>query len=165
MKIVKEVIPYIIIILVVVLIRTFIVTPIRVNGHSMDPTLKDKEVLLLKKYDKKIERFDIVVLNYKKEHLIKRVIGLPGDTFYYKNNRLYVNGKYIKEDFLSKGVKTNDFVVKEKIPKGYYFVLGDNRTNSSDSRIIGLVSEKNIQGITNFVLFPFSSFGKVKTKY
>lgn len=161
MKIVKEILPYIIIILVVVLIRTFIVTPIRVNGHSMDPTLKDREIMLLKKYDHEFDRFDIVVLNYNKEHLIKRIIGLPGDKIVYHNNRLYINGKYIKESFLPKSTKTYDYALDEEIPKGYYFVLGDNRENSSDSRIIGLVSEKQIQGSTNFVLFPFSSFGKI----
>lgn len=159
----KELIPYIIIIVTVILIRIFIVTPIRVNGHSMDPTLKDKEILLLKKYDHNFERFDIIVFHYQKDHLIKRIIGLPGETVVYRNNRLYVNGKYIKENYLPKNVKTNDFVVNEKIPKGYYFVLGDNRGNSSDSRILGLISEKQIEGSSNFILFPFTSFGKIKS--
>lgn len=163
LKTLKEIIPYLVIVIVVLLIRTFLVTPIRVNGHSMDPTLKDKEILLLKKYDHNFERFDIIVFHYQKDHLIKRVIGLPGETVTYTNNRLYINGKYIKENYLPKGVKTNDFVVNEKIPKGYYFVLGDNRGNSSDSRILGLISEKQIEGSSNFVLFPFSSFGKMKS--
>lgn len=163
MKYIKELLPYIIVIIVVILIRTFIVTPVRVNGHSMDPNLKNKEILLLKKYDHTYERFDIVVFNYKKEHLIKRVIGLPGDRVYYKDNKLFVNDKYIEEKFLPKSAKTYDYVLEEEIPDGYYFVMGDNRTNSSDSRMIGLISEKDIEGTSDFVLFPFSTFGKIKS--
>ncbi len=163
LKMVKELIPYLVIVIIVVFIRTFLVTPIRVNGHSMDPTLKHKEILLLKKYDHNFERFDIVVFHYQKDHLIKRVIGLPGETVEYKNNRLYINGTYIKENYLPKETKTNDFVVEEKIPNGYYFVLGDNRGNSSDSRVLGLISEKQIEGSSNFVLFPFTNFGKIKS--
>ena len=66
MKIIKELIPYVVIIVTVVLIRTFIITPVQVDGLSMYPTLKDNEILLLKKYDKNYKRFDIVVLKYKR---------------------------------------------------------------------------------------------------
>ena len=69
MKIIKELVPYVIIVLVVVLFRTFIITPVRVNGDSMNQTLKDGEILLLEKYDKKFKRFDIVVLKYNDEKL------------------------------------------------------------------------------------------------
>lgn len=162
MKIFKELFPYVITILLVVLIRSFIVTPIRVNGQSMDKTLQNGEIMLLKKFDKSIERFDIVVLKYDGEYLIKRVIGLPGDKVKYRNNKLYINDKYYSENFLGKAVKTYDYTLNEEIPEGYYFVLGDNRTNSLDSRMIGLVSEKNIKGTTNFVLYPFNKFGSVK---
>ncbi len=163
MKYVKELLPYIIIILVVVLIRTFIITPVRVNGKSMDPTLENNEIVLLKKYDKSFERFDIVVFDYGDSHLIKRIVGLPGETLYYYNNELYINDKKIAEDFLPKDTETYDFVWDKEIPEGYYFVMGDNRTNSTDSRMIGLVSKSEIRGTTDFVLFPFNRFGKIKS--
>ena len=162
-KTIKSLLPYIIIIVVVVLIRTFIITPVQVDGSSMYPTLEDREILLLKKYDKSYDRFDIVVFDYQGTRLIKRIVGLPGETIEYKNNKLYINGKYIKEDFLPDYQETIDFSLTEfglsKIPKGYYFVMGDNRTNSKDSRIIGPVSEDDIDGITNYAIFPFSDFG------
>ena len=162
MKYVKELLPYIIIILVVVLIRTFIITPVRVNGKSMDPTLENNEIVLLKKYDKSFERFDIVVFDYGDSHLIKRIVGLPGETLYYYNNELYINDEKIAEDFLPKDTETYDFVWDKEIPEGYYFVMGDNRNNSTDSRMIGLVSKSEIRGTTDFVLFPFNRFGNIK---
>ena len=159
----KATLPYIIIIIVVALIRTFIITPVQVEGMSMFSTLNDKEILLLKKYDKNYKRFDIVVFNYNNTKLIKRIVGFPGDTVEYKNNKLYINGKYVKESFLKNNQKTVDFKLEElgyeKIPRDYYFVMGDNRTNSTDSRIIGLVSSSDIEGTTNFAIFPLSDFG------
>jgi len=163
-KIIKELIPYIVIILVVVLIRSFIITPIKVNGDSMVPTLKDSEILLLKKYDHTFERFDIIVFTYNESRLIKRVIGLPGEYVEYKNDELYVNGKKVKEKF-TKNSKTKDFKMEDieldKISKGCYFVMGDNRNNSTDSRMIGEVCAEDIKGSTNFSLLPFNKFGKI----
>ena len=129
----------------------------------MYSTLDDKEILLLKKYDKSYDRFDVVVFNYNNTKLIKRVVGLPGDTVEYKDNKLYINGKYIKEEFLKNNQETYDFSLEdlgyETLPDGYYFVMGDNRTNSTDSRVIGLVSAEDIEGTTNFVIFPLNKFG------
>lgn len=160
---IKEFFVYFLIIVLVILIRTFLVTPIRVDGDSMNDTLKDGEILLLKKYDKSYERFEVVVFNYKNEKLIKRIIGLPGDHIAYKDNKLYINNEYVEESMIDK--KTYDFDLKELgfdiIPEHYYFVLGDNRINSKDSRMIGLISEKDILGTTNFVLFPFNKLGSI----
>lgn len=159
----KATLPYIVIVIVVALIRTFIITPVQVEGMSMYSTLDDNEILLLKKYDKSYDRFDIVVFNYNNTKLIKRVVGLPGDTVEYKDNKLYINGKYIEEDFLKNSQETYDFSLEElgyeKVPDGYYFVMGDNRTNSTDSRVIGLVPDENIEGTTNFAIFPLDKFG------
>lgn len=165
MKYIKEIIPYAIIIIIVVLIRTFIITPVRVDGDSMHPTLLDNEILLLKKYDKKFERFDIVVFEYGNSKLVKRIIGLPGDKIEYKKNTLYINNEIVDEFFLDDDVKTSNFSLTqlklEKIPEDCYFVIGDNRNNSTDSRIIGPVHKKYILGTSDFALFPFKKFGKV----
>lgn len=164
MKFLKEIYPYVIIVIVVVLIRTFIITPVRVKGDSMVPTLKNGEILLLQKWDHNFKRFDIVVVDYDGTRLVKRVIGMPGDHIAYQDQTLYVNDSKVKENF--KHGKTDDFKLEElgydKIPDGYYLVLGDNRTNSTDSRVLGLISSKDIVGKTGFVLFPFDKFGKAK---
>lgn len=126
----------------------------------MASTLKDKDIMLLDEISyrfKDIQRFDIVVIKYKDEYLIKRIIGLPGETVYYKDNQLYINGKKVKEKF--KHEITKDFS-EITITEGEYFVLGDNRTNSTDSRIIGSINKKNIKGKTNFTIFPLNRFGK-----
>ncbi len=160
---IKEFFVYFLIIVAVILIRTFFVTPIRVDGDSMNNNLKNGEILLLKKYDKSYERFDVVVFNYEGEKLIKRIIGLPGEHIAYKDNQLYVNNQYVEESMIDK--TTYNFDLKElgfdTIPEHYYFVLGDNRVNSKDSRMIGLISEKDILGSTNFILFPFNKLGSI----
>ena len=79
MKKIKELIPYILIISLVILIRTFIITPVRVDGPSMEDTLENGDILLLQKFNNNYQRFDIVVLNYNNEKLVKRIIGLPGE--------------------------------------------------------------------------------------
>ena len=163
-KILNTIIPYIIIIIVVVIIRSFVITPIQVDGMSMYSTLSDNEILILKKYNKNYKRFDIVVFDYNGKKLIKRIIGLPGETLEYKNNKLYINGKYVKEDFLNSYNKTYDFKLEnlgyKKIPDNTYFVMGDNRINSTDSRIIGPVLKNQIDGKTNFAIYPINRFGK-----
>lgn len=164
MKKLKELLPYLIIVIAVVLIRTFIITPVIVDGKSMDPTLKNDQILILKKYDKTITRFEIVVLKKNGSKLVKRVIGLPGEHIEYKDNKLYVNGEFVEENFINTETKNFDTAIfgSETIPENYYFVLGDNRPNSADSRIIGLIHKNEIIGTTNFSLFPFTRFGIVK---
>lgn len=164
MKFIKENLIYIIIIFLIIAIRIFIITPVMVDGNSMYPTLNDREILLLKKYDKKYDRFDIVVLKYNDEKLVKRIIGLPGEKVYYKHNTLYIDGKKIIEDFNHD--ETDNFNITDlgytKIPDDYYLVLGDNRDDSLDSRIIGLINKEDIQGTVGIRLFPFNKFGKIE---
>ena len=160
-KIFIELLPYIITIIIVLLIKQFIVAPIKVNGSSMSTTLENNDIMILNKIDYRfndIKRFDIVVVDSEYEYLIKRVIGLPGETIEFKDNKLYVNGKYIKQNFKYK--ETEDF--KYKVPKGKYFVMGDNRTNSLDSRSFGPFEKKKILGKTSLTIFPFSRYGKKK---
>ena len=104
---------YAVILLTIVLIRTFIVTPVRVNGSSMYPTLKNGEIMLLNKINYRfhdIKRFDIVVVKEEDQKIIKRVIGLPGETLKYENNTLYIDGQEVKEKYLKE--KTEDFNLK-----------------------------------------------------
>lgn len=161
-KWVKEVVPYILIILVILLVRKYIVTPVRVNGSSMEPTLYDKEILLLEKYNKNFERFDVVVVNTENGILVKRIIAMPNEYIEYKNNELFIDGKLIKNNVLN---ETNDFVLEDTeydiIPEDYYFVLGDNRENSLDSRYIGPVSKKDIMGTVRFRFYPFDKLGSI----
>lgn len=161
MKFIKELIPYLVIILVVITIRTFIVTPIVVQGESMVPTLDGGEVMILKKYDTNYERFDIVVVNKSVEgdNLIKRVIGLPGETIRYRNNTLYINDK-VFEDVYAYG-DTGNF---QEITLGEdeYFLMGDNRAISLDSRALGIIKKQEIEGTVGIVLFPFNKFGSVE---
>lgn len=164
MKIFKEIMSYVLIIVGVILIRTFIITPVAVDGKSMEPNLVDNQILLLKKFDKSYKRFDVVVLKYGNSRLVKRIIGLPGEYIEYKDNKLYVNGDEVEEPMIN--VPTGDYKLEylgyTKIPKDYYFVLGDNRNVSRDSRSIGLISKKDILGTTDFSIFPFSKFGFIK---
>lgn len=158
-KFIKEIIPYLIIAIVVIVIRTFIATPVIVVGDSMNPTLKDGNLLLLNKFDYKfndIERYDIVVIKTKKEELIKRIIGLPGEHIEYKDNSLYINNKKTKSEY---NFKTDDFKLEDicnctEIPEDKYLVLGDNRGNSLDSRLLGLIDKKDIKGSTHISIFP-----------
>lgn len=132
----------------------------------MVPTLLDGDIMILDKIGYRInvlKRFDIVVIKYNNEKIIKRVIGLPGDYIEYKDNILYVNGKEIKEEY--KRDITNNFSLKdlgyEKIPENKYLVLGDNRSISKDSRIIGLIDKEDIEGYTGIIVFPFKRIGNV----
>jgi len=156
MKFLKEIIPYVIIVMIVLLIRTFIITPVQVDGDSMYPTLNDNQILILKKYDKSYERFDIVVFDYDDSKLVKRIIGLPGETIAYKDNVLYINGREFSDVELNE-ITTN--FSHDVIPEGYYFVMGDNRDESLDSRRIGVIFEDDILGTTTFSIFPLNKFG------
>lgn len=183
----KDVMSYIIIILVVVLFRTFIATPVKVDGPSMDDTLKDRELLLLNKIsyvNKDIERYDIVVIKNGEEKIIKRVYGLPGEKIEYKDNKLYINDEEIEDDYASNetdnftlediciaGLKKDKLVTNEEIeevcnydviPDNYYLVLGDNRKISADSRYYGLISKDKIVGKTSFRFWPLDKIGTVE---
>lgn len=159
MKKIKEFLPYVLILVGVILIKLFVVGTVRVNGNSMYPTLKNNDIMILNKisyYFKNIERFDIVVVKYEEHYIIKRVIGLPGEVVEYKDNKLYIDGRKIKDRYNS--VNQEDFI--KNLDKDEYFVMGDNRGDSLDSRIVGPIDKKDIMGNSEFMIFPFSRFGK-----
>ena len=167
-RIIKEYLPYIIAIVLIISIKAFVITPVRVNGHSMTPTLHENDIMVLNKIAYKFEnikRFDIVVIEKEDgTEIIKRVIGLPGDRVEYKDNKLYINGKYVKENFLH--AETEDLDTEKfdrmTVPKNSYYVLGDNRKNSVDSRYLGFIPKSEIKGRANYIIYPFKRFGNVK---
>lgn len=166
-ELIKKIYPYIIVVIVVVLIRSFIVTPAVVDGQSMEDTLYNNNVVILNKLDYKlndIKRFDVVVLKYNGEKLIKRVIGLPGEHVEYKDGNLYIDG-FLTEDTYGK-TGTDDFKLETlgylNIPGDMYFVVGDNRNNSADSRILGLIKKEDILGSVSYRIFPLTKIGRVK---
>ena len=162
-KFLYEIKDYIIIIIVVVLVRSFIITPAIVDGASMDNTLNDGNLVIINKFIyrfKEPERFQIVVVknDTDRDKIIKRIIGLPGETLEYKDNKLYINGELVEENYIHG--ETENFNVK--VSENEYFVMGDNRVVSKDSRILGGFQKKDIVGKVNFRIYPFDKFGVLK---
>ena len=160
-KVLKESYPYLIIIVVILLVRAFLFTPIIVNGTSMYPTLKEHDMMILNKISLRVnglERFDIVVVD-NEDYIIKRVIGLPGETVAYYDGKLYINGKHMEDNYATSTTKDFDPV---KLGKNEYFVMGDNREVSKDSRTIGPVNIKNIKGKASLRLVPLNKIGIVE---
>ncbi|MEI5993836.1 signal peptidase I [Candidatus Enterococcus mansonii] len=152
-----------------------------VEGHSMEPTFKNGDHLLIHKR-KTITRYDIVTFEPKEEpdsSYVKRVLGLPGDRIFLYDTQLYVFENLDRNQEPAKLIQENKLpdstiVVKlfqketvslfknvEQIPKDHYFVLGDNRSNSKDSRSIGFIDAKQIEGVVNFRFYPLDRFGFV----
>ncbi|MGB4627819.1 MAG: signal peptidase I [Erysipelotrichaceae bacterium] len=158
-KFIKEIIPYIIIVIAVVLIRTYIITPVTVYGPSMETTLYSNDIMLLYKFNKNnIKRYDIVVFKYGNDRLIKRVIGLPGDTIKCLDGKIYINNEEKSNEY---GYGSNLQFSQITLKEDEYFVMGDNRENSLDSRYFGPVTSEQILGTTDFIIFPFNRFGSV----
>ena len=158
---IKDSLKYLIVIAIVFFIALFVISFEQVVGPSMKGTLDAGDVTIVNKLVYKfrtIKRNEIVSINQKDKIMVKRVIGLPGEHIKYKDNKLYVNGSLVLENNIS--VETKDFKLEdigyETIPKDMYFVLGDNRTNSSDSREFGLVKKDEIIGKIVMRLYPFS---------
>ena len=154
----KAALPYAIILIVIVLIRVFIATPVIVSGESMKPTFDGGEVVLLYKLAK-YDRFDVVVVDIEKERIIKRVIALPGETISCENGIIYVNDRRQDEEY-SIGI-TPDFE-KVTLADDEYFVLGDNREHSLDSQELGPFKKDKIQGRPIFTFWPFKKIGTIK---
>lgn len=166
-----SIIEVIVVIVIVFLIFRYVVIPIRIDGSSMENNLHDNDIALINTVsvsEKNIHRFDVVVIysDELNEMIIKRVIGLPGDTIEFKKDNLFINGKRMKQDFLNsdfvEGSKrkynsqyfTNNF--KVTVEEGRYFVMGDNRLRSTDSRDLGSFEIDDFVGVQGVVVFPFS---------
>ncbi|MBD1380629.1 signal peptidase I [Metabacillus arenae] len=148
----------------VITVKNLIFVQYTVDGVSMQPTIKEGKELRINRLSHRlnpIERFDIVVFYSpeKKESVVKRVIGVPGDEIVYKDDQLFVNGERVKEPFL-KSIKekqiegsklTGNFTLQETtgkthVPKDHLFVIGDNRLKSYDSRHFGFIKEDRVIG-------------------
>lgn len=152
----------------------FLGRPFTVSGASMYPTLHNGDRMVLSKVGD-IHRFDVVILKAPDENVeyIKRVIGMPGDTVEMKSGVLYINGKKVDQPFINtealvkQTVFMDDFTLESltgesKVPEGKYFVLGDNRGVSKDSRMIGFIDRSAIEGKAVFTIWPFGRIGGQK---
>jgi signal peptidase I len=154
-----------------ILIVVFVVQPVKVEGTSMLPQLENGERIFVNKFIysfDSIHRGDIVVFWYPdnpSQSFIKRVIGLPGDTIKVVNGRVYINDKLYNEPYLARDRTQQLYNFgPEKVKQYHYFVMGDNRDASNDSRAWGEVPEKYIYGKAMFRYWPLSSFGSIQAQ-
>jgi signal peptidase I len=140
---------------VALIVKTFLIQAFFIPSLSMYPTLDEGDRVLVNKLSYKlhdINRGDLVVFERPPgqpeseiKDLIKRVIGLPGETIESRNGHVYVDGKRLDESYLDDGIRT-DNLPRQEIPDGYVFVMGDNRTDSADSRVFGPIDEDTVVG-------------------
>lgn len=142
------------------LIRQFVFVLVWVEGSSMEPTLINQERIFVTRYDYIFgdpERQDIIICHYpddpKNDNYVKRVIGLPGERISIDDGVVYINGKALEEEYVIHE-KIQD-MAEISIPEKMYFVMGDNRYNSRDSRTVGLIARSAIQGHVRYVFLPF----------
>jgi signal peptidase I len=146
---------------------TFVAQAFRVQGTSMLPLLADSERIIVNKFIYRfrgIERGDVVVFWYPKDpsvSFIKRVIGLPGDTVELRKGDLFLNGQRVNEGYVQASFRDDESHEAVVVPRGYYYVLGDHRSSSNDSRSWGEVPEKYIYGRAFFRFWPLSKMGLI----
>ena len=149
-------------------IITFLYQPVKVEGTSMLPRLEDKDRLFINKFAyhfEKIHRGDVVVFYYPRDpekSYIKRVIALPGDNLRVDEGRVFVNGRRIAEPYVPPMFRDTRSMADTVIPKHEYFVMGDHRSISSDSRDFGPVDSNLIYGKAAFVYWPADQVGVVR---
>ena len=154
-------------ILVSIFIITFLYQPVKVEGTSMLPRLEDHDRLFINKFAyhfEKIERGDVVVFYYPRDtskSYIKRVIALPGDELRIDDGRVYVNGERLPEPYVPGKYRDGRSMEETLIPRGEYFVMGDHRSISSDSRDFGPVPKDLIYGKAAFIYWPTADMGVV----
>jgi len=165
----------VIVIIMYLLIRAFIFQPFEVDGSSMEPTLHNNEFLIVQKvtsYFHDVQRGDVIVFKYPNDpsvSYVKRVIGLPGDKVTIANGKVTIynaantTGLVLNEKYLSQGQLTsinNDFTERSwTVDQDKYFVLGDNRDHSDDSRSWNFVPKSNIVGTVWLTVYPLKDFG------
>ena len=153
---------------VVIFVFTVLLGKVEVSGKSMMDTLKNGDQLIITGYNYTPKRGDIVIISrnssdteegklYANKPLVKRIVALGGQTVEIKDGYLYVDGEKQIESYAKTMTEDNGFIGKQTVPEGYVFVLGDNRDDSADSRIIGFINENYILGKVLCRIFPFDS--------
>jgi signal peptidase I len=146
-------------------VRPFVMEAFWIPSGSMIPTLEIGDRVLVNKFIYRFtdpSRGDIIVfesVDNSNEDLIKRVVGLPGDTIALRGGKLFVNGEPQKEPYTNKKVPDRSFYARTTVPKNHVFVMGDNRGNSADSRVFGPLPEKNIEGEAFLRFWPPDRIG------
>ncbi len=170
-KLYVSIVEIIVVIAVTIGIFKFVVIPVRIEGISMENTLHDHSIAMINAMgiqEDNIHRFDIVVIDSQQlnEKIIKRVIGLPNETVRFENDELYINDELVQQDFLDQDFVeeskltynveqfTDDFEVT--LQDGEYFVMGDNRLRSTDSRELGPFTIDDFVGTKGLVIYPFT---------
>jgi signal peptidase I len=147
------------------LMVVFLYQPVKVEGTSMQPELLDQERIFVNKFVyhfEEIHRGDIVVFWYPKDpskSFIKRVLGVPGDVVSIREGQVYVNGQLVEERYVPRGYQDADSYPLVRVREGHYYVLGDHRNASNDSRSWGLVPRKYIYGKAVFRYWPVEKAG------
>lgn len=173
-KIIHTITEFALLIGFVVLLRHFVFNPVEVSGTSMEPNYQNADRLWQATFIDP-DRFDVITFTSPRngKSIVKRVIGLPGDTIRYENDQLYINGTAYDEPYLDAfketmgtGQLTDDFtfasypsITAPVVPENCYFVLGDNRQKTDDSRYFGFVEKEKITGVVFFRFFPLEKIG------
>ena len=149
-------------------IVTFVAQPVRVQGASMQPRIEDNERILVNKFIYRVQgiaRADVVVFYYPRDpsvSYIKRVIGLSGDRVEIVSGAVIVNGRALDEPYLASEYRDRYDMPETVVEPGHYFVMGDHRSSSMDSRSFGSVPEKYIYGKATFCVWPIAKTGRVR---
>jgi signal peptidase I len=152
------------------IIIIFLYQPVKVEGTSMVPLLTDQERIFVNKFVYRfapIQRGDVVVFWYPLDHtksFIKRVVGLPGETVEIRDGRLYVDGALLAEQFVPREYLDASTFGPQRVPPDHFFVMGDHRSSSNDSRVFGSVPRDAIYGKAVFAYWPFDRFGSIPVR-
>jgi len=155
-------------VLLAVVIRLFILEPFYIPSGSMEPALRENDRIIVSKLNyhfQEPKRGDVVVFKYPldpKRNFVKRLIAVGGETVAVKNSVLYINGQPVPEDYLPKGLRINENYGPVEVPNGSYFMMGDNRNNSDDSRKWGFLPEELIVGKAVVLYWPPGRAGVVR---
>jgi signal peptidase I len=150
-----------------IVIMIFLYQPVKVEGTSMNPLLSDQERIFINKFVYRfepIERGDVIVFWYpldRSKSFIKRVVGLPGETVEIRAGHAYINGQELADQYVPSGYLDGSNFAPRRVPADGYFVMGDHRDSSNDSRVFGPVPRQFIYGKAVFAYWPVDHFGSL----
>ncbi|HKV06175.1 MAG TPA: signal peptidase I [Candidatus Acidoferrales bacterium] len=150
-----------------IVIMIFLYQPVKVEGTSMNPLLSDQERIFINKFVYRfepIERGDVVVFWYpldRSKSFIKRVVGLPGESIEIRAGHVYVNGQELLDQYVPSSYLDGSTFAPRRIPQDEFFVMGDHRDSSNDSRVFGPVPRHYIYGKAVFAYWPVDHFGSL----